>query len=323
MRRTILVGVAVVGAVAVAVAILFGGGFLNGSAAGPSATPIPPVAAADEVVVEGRAVPLRAGEPGATVAGVVSEISVDVGDSVVSGAILLRLDSAEADAAVDAAQAGLDAASARLDQAKAAIDQAVAGVARAKAALAGADAARDLLPSGASSARKRAADAEVDAAQAALDAARAAERGARAAAEAAAADQRHAEAVLASARATQDRHVIRAPFDGTVIAVEHEVGDAVNPGQPLVRLSDGSGWTFESTEVEDAVVSSIMVGAPAKVTLDGLPGVVIDGTVTDVSGYGQERQGDVMYTVVVEPDAAVPDGIRWNMRSTIAISTDT
>lgn len=34
--------------------------------------------------------------------------------------------------------------------------------------------------------------------------------------------------------------------------------------------------------------------------------------------YGESRQGGIVYDVVVAPAGDVPDGVRWNMTSTIA-----
>ena len=318
MRRAVMVGIVVVGALAV-MGILVGGGLFQGTAVAPTATPLQSVPAFTDIVAEGKAIPRRAAELGAAVAGVVAEVPAAEGDTVAAGALLIRLDAGAADAAVESAQGRVDAAAAGVTVAKAAVDQAAAGVDRAVAALRGARATRDLVPDGASAARKRAADASVDGAQASLKAARAAERGTRAALTAAEADQRTAEATLAGARSAREQLDIAAPFAGTVVSVSVAVGDAVSPGPPVVRLAADDGWEFQTTEVDAAVVPSITVGGPASVSVDGFPGVEIPCRVARISAYGEERQGDVLFTVVVQPTGTVPDGIRWNMTATITI----
>jgi hypothetical protein len=127
------------------------------------------------------------------------------------------------------------------------------------------------------------------------------------------------EATLAEARSAREQLDIAAPFAGTVVSVSVVVGDAVSPGPPVVRLAADDGWEFRTTEVDAAVVPSIAVGGPASVSVDGFPGTEIPCRVTRISGYGEERQGDVLFTVVVEPTGTVPDGIRWNMPATITI----
>jgi hypothetical protein len=45
----------------------------------------------------------------------------------------------------------------------------------------------------------------------------------------------------------------------------------------------------------------------------------IAGRVTQIALFGQDRQGDVVYRVIVEPTAVVPATTRWNMTVTISI----
>jgi HlyD family secretion protein len=319
-RPVVIAAIAIVAVVAIALAVL-ASGTVGGPGVGATPTPLPPVAVPDEVTVEGRAVPTRAAELTATVAGTVAEVAVEAGDEVAAGATLVRLDADAATAELDAAQAGLDAATARAEQAAAAVRQAEAGVDQAEASLRSAQAAEDQVPSGASAAAKRQAAAQVDVAEAAVAGARAQLEVAQAAAQAAEADQARAEAALDGARVGVERHAFVAPFAGIVASVDVETGQLVSPGFVVVRIADTGDWTFETTEVDEAVVGEIVVGASATVRLDGLPDVDIPATVTRVGQYGAELQGDVRFTVVVEPDGEVPEGVRWNMTATIRIST--
>jgi hypothetical protein len=59
--------------------------------------------------------------------------------------------------------------------------------------------------------------------------------------------------------------------------------------------------------------------AAATITVDGLPGEEIAGTVESVGTYGPASQGDIVFRVVVAPSGATPDGLRWNMTVTIEI----
>jgi multidrug efflux pump subunit AcrA (membrane-fusion protein) len=319
-RPVVIAAIAIVAVVAVA-AVVFGPGIVGGPGAGASPTPPPPVAVPDEVTVEGRAVPSRAAELAVAVAGTVADIPVEEGDAVRAGSVLLQLDAGAAQAELDAATSGLDAATARAEQAAAAVSQAQASVDQAEAALRSAQAAEDQVPSGASAAAKRQAAAQVDVAEASLAGARAQLAGAEAAARAADADQARAEAARDAASIGLDRHTISAPFAGTVVSIPAEEGALVSPGVIVVRIADTAAWTFETTEVDEAIVGDIAEGAAATVRLDGFPDVDIPATVTQVGEYGAELQGDVRFTVVLEPDGAVPDGVRWNMTATIRIST--
>ena len=112
---------------------------------------------------------------------------------------------------------------------------------------------------------------------------------------------------------------MRAPFAGTVASLPVREGALVSPGQVLVRLADESAWEFLVTELDESGIAGVKVGAAAAVTLDGVPGTSIPGTVARIGAYGESRQGGIVYEVVVVPAGDVPDGVRWNMTTTVAI----
>ncbi len=320
MRRWIVGGAAVV-AVAVAVALLAGGGLGSGAGSGAVATPLPPVPPANRVVAEARVVPASSATVSASTPGTVARVAVAEGDAVAAGDVLLELDDAAAAAEVAAATAGLDAATAGAERATAAAAQAAAEVDRAAASVRAARAVRDQLPGSASRARERQADAEVDAAEAGLESARAARQVAVAAATAATAEVARAQAGLDAANAATARLVVKAPIAGTVADVTASAGDVVAAGVPLVRIAGDGGWTFETSDLTQGEVPGVSVGADASVTLDGFAGTKIDGRVARIAAFGQDSQGDVVFTVVVEPTGDVPDGIRWNMLASVEIAT--
>ncbi|HEX5826546.1 MAG TPA: efflux RND transporter periplasmic adaptor subunit [Candidatus Limnocylindrales bacterium] len=337
-RRTGLIVAIVIALVAViGVALGVSQGWFGAATGSPSPDPdasVPGIVPADRgVVAEGRAVPVRAVELQVAVPGTVATLPVAEGDRVVADAVLLTLDSTAAQAQVDQAQAGVDAAAAAVAQAEAGRSQARAGVSvaqasveEAAAAVRAADAARDALPGAASNDQERQANAQVDQARAGLERARASRTQARAqlaAAEAgvdaATADQARAAASLAAAQAALADLEVRAPFAGTVVSVEPVVGDLVQPGVPVVRVADLSGWRFETSDLSETSIARVREGATATITVDGLPGEEIDGTVESVGSFGSSVQGDITFGVVVAPSGDVPEDLRWNMTVTIEI----
>jgi multidrug resistance efflux pump len=334
-RRTgLAVALVAVLVLVVAAAVVLG----NGVIAGPGTSPSPGasvqgvVPADSTVVAEGRALPIHVAELGPLAAGEVETI-VKEGAVVRVGDPLLTLDTEAADADVAAAGASLLAATeaivraeAGLAQAKAAVTSAAAGIDQAVAGRRSAAAARDALPSGASSASKRQLDAEVQRATAAIAGARAQRTSALAGVDAATsavaqakADRARAQAGLDAAETARDLLVVRAPFAGTVVTVVPAAGDRVVPGKVAVRVADLTDWRFETTDLSETSIARVHVGSPVEVTVDGLPDARIDGTVTSVGAYGESRQGDIVFPVVVAPSGAVPDGLRWNMTVTLEI----
>jgi multidrug resistance efflux pump len=331
MRRPAFLGLLAI----LLVAVVAGGWLLLGRGDGASRSPaasIPPVPPSTEVTADGRAVPARYAELGVATPGTVAAVLVAPGDRVKAGDPLVRLDATSAQADVDGARAAVTAAEATAAQAAAGVTQAEAGVAQAQAGVAGAqagvnraNAARDALPSGTPSSRKRIADADVAAARAALDGAQGALRGARAAVTgaqksqaAADADVTRAKAAGAAAEDALAQRTLSAPFDGTVASLDARVGERVAPGLALVRVADASGWRIETTNLDETTVARVTVGAPVRITFDGLPGVTLDGRVTSVDLFGASSQGNIVYRAVVTP-ATLPDGLRWNMTATITV----
>lgn len=332
MRRLAIAAVIILAVVGGAWLLLGGGPGGAGGAAPTPAASIGPVPPSNEVVADGKVVPIRFAELGVSVPGEINEVNVAEGDAVTSGQVLLYLDDtaaaadvAVAKAAVATAEAGVTRAEASRAQAVAQRNAAIAAVDQAKANVTRARAARDALPSGTSSAQKRAAKADVTAALAALDGARANLAAATAARDVAAAgvtasqaDVARAVAGMSAADAAYAETGVTAPFAGTVASLDARVGERATPGVALVRLADTSGWRIETTDLDETTVARVAVGAPVTITFDGLPGESVDGTVTSVAVYGASSQGDIVYRAVVEP-ATVPEGLRWNMTATVTV----
>lgn len=245
-----------------------------------------------------------------------------------------------AEAAATQAVAGVDIAVAALDRVTADLAAARAAVDRGQAALDEAEAARDALPDTASSALERQAKAVVQGAQAGLDQARAARdaaeaartqaeaevvraEAARAAADAAVdvatAELARAEAGVAVAEATLARRTVIAPFAGTVAASSLAVGEIASPGLPIVRLADPSAWVFETTDLGTAGAARLTAGDAATITVDDVDGAVVPGIVRTIAVYGDERQGDITFRVIVDPTGPVPAAVRWNTIVTVSI----
>jgi membrane fusion protein (multidrug efflux system) len=137
---------------------------------------------------------------------------------------------------------------------------------------------------------------QLDAAQAAFDQANAnlsaAERQANSATAQlsnAEAGSKFAQARLAGAKATRENAALQlsytkitAPLSGTVSRKQIEVGQLVQPGQPLLTLvADTSVWinaNFKETQLAD-----IRVGQPVELDVDSYPGGVAEGKVESLS----------------------------------------
>jgi HlyD family secretion protein len=191
-----------------------------------------------------------------------------------------------------------------------------ADVEAARAQLAQAEANLAILRRGASNADVAAAEAEIHRAQAQLDLVKAGARPETIAA--AEADVAAAEASLAQAQAALSETELRTPFAGTVAALDAKAGEQIAPGATVVQLADFSDWQIETDDLTELSVVEVDAGDPVTITVDAIPDLEIPGHVARIRPIGEDKRGDITYTVTVRPDKA-DERLRWNMTTAVFI----
>lgn len=234
---------------------------------------------ADRVVAAGKVIPLARFRLGTVVLGKVAAVSVQEGDVVKEGQMLVALDDAEAQAVVAQAKASQQVAEARLAQvggvgARVALE--TVKQASAKMAQADADLGREkaLAASGASTQER------VDAAAKTYDVAVSAHAASLAQATSSGpggGDYRAAASQVAQARAAVDAASARlaqtkivAPADGIVLARDVEPGDVVQPGRALLVVAR-TGWTGLTVQVDEKNLALLRLGQQATASADAYP----------------------------------------------------
>jgi multidrug resistance efflux pump len=129
-----------------------------------------------------------------------------------------------------------------------------------------------------------------------------------------------AEASLRAAQAALDGATLRAPCEGTVAALDVEVGQAVLPGQVLGVVADLDRLQIETTDLSERDVARVAVGQQATVTVEPL-GVDVGGRVQQIAPEATTIGGDIVYRVVVALDEQ-PSGLRWGMSAQVAIQRE-
>jgi HlyD family secretion protein len=112
--------------------------------------------------------------------------------------------------------------------------------------------------------------------------------------------------------------LLKAPFDGTIAELPLKAREYVAPGALAARLADSSSWTIETSDLTELSVAKIREGAPVTISFDALPGLELPGKVSRIKGYGESKQGDITYTVLVMPDRPEAQ-LRWNMTASVKI----
>jgi HlyD family secretion protein len=127
-----------------------------------------------------------------------------------------------------------------------------------------------------------------------------------------------AKATLDQARTALDQMDLRAPFAGVVAFLDARVGEQLAPNAIAVRLADPSVWEVDTTDLTELNIVNVHEGSKATVTVDALPGVEIAAKVVRIRQYGENKQGDIVYQVVVQPDKQ-DQRLRWNMTASVAL----
>lgn len=302
----------------------------------PAAPVLPAVKADHKVVADAKVVPALNAALSFPAGGIVGEVLVAEGDGVKEGQLLLRLESKDLQARVQQAQAGLAAAEANLATAaagarpqevaarEAAVERAQTSYEAEKTNL---ERIQLLFTQGAVSQQQleqataayQVAQAGLRQSQAELDLLKA---GARPEAVAAAeANVAVARAALEQAKIALAQAELRAPFAGTVVSVNLKQGEFVAPGTPVVQVADLSSWEVQTSDLTEIGVVQIREGNPVTITFDAIQGLELPGKVARIKALGENKQGDITYTVTIKPDRQ-DERLRWNMTATVVIERE-
>lgn len=206
------------------------------------------------------------------VMGTVTSVSVNAGDAVKAGQVLVVLDSKDMDAQFESAQAGQQGAQSSLAEAESAITSAKSNTELAQVTFQRMKTLYD---------QRSISNQEFDEANAKLKAAQASYEMAvakRAQAQSAIAQSN---AALRVAGVNKGYARIVAPFAGTITQKNVEPGSLAVPGSPLLSI-ERTGWYRLEASVEESKLPFIHVGQKIDVDVDAL-GHAVTGTVSEVA----------------------------------------
>jgi RND family efflux transporter MFP subunit len=246
--------------------------------AGHSAVTVKTAVAAEQELVatvslSGVLVPAQTADISSQIAGKVTGLNFQVGDSVKAGDILMQLNTETLNAQLEQAQASLQNAEAAVEAAK---NQAAVAKINLDQAQRDYDRTRALFDAGAVS------QSDLDNATDRLNTAEKQYDSATGPA----IDQ--AQAAVSTARANIDNlnvqigeATIRSPLDGVLASRNVDVGEVVSPGAAVMSVVDASSLKLKSTVTQD-LLPLLSPGQAMDVTIDSYPGRAYKGTVTTI-----------------------------------------
>ena len=200
-------------------------------------------------------------------------------------------------------RARLNAANEAVTAAQKAVDDATKGsikqIQAAQSNVAAAAAQRDIAQARLDQLKQGATQAQIDAAKAGVAQARAA---------------------LDAAQAAVKEATLTAPFAGTIAVINIEAGQVIGPGLVVASIADLDTWEVATDDLGEVDVVNVQPGQAVSITLDALPGVTLNGTVTSVTPRSVTKRGDVTYTVKIKIENSDPR-LRWGMTAQVDIKT--
>lgn len=236
------------------------------------------------VVANGYVVARTKASVSAKLAGRLAYLGVSEGTHVIAGQVIARLDNAEYTAGVTAAEANLATAEATLIEAVADRDQVQNEARRVRETRARTTELVSLQDLEAAESRAAQANARARAQEARVESARAG---------------------LKLAQASFENTLIRAPFTGTVLRKDAEVGEVVAPSVgggltrgAVVTMADLATLEVE-VDVNEAYIARIRSDQPARIVLDAYPDTNFRGTVRMVVPTADRQRATVQVKVSI------------------------
>ncbi len=96
-----------------------------------------------------------------------------------------------------------------------------------------------------------------------------------------------------------DEGTLYAPFDGTIVTMDLNPGEAVQLGKPVVTVADLQHLQIK-LNIDETDIPHVALGQTAALDLDAFPGQNIQGKVVDIAPGAQTVQGVVNYEVRIE-----------------------
>jgi HlyD family secretion protein len=268
----------------------------------------------EEATYTGTTRPFREVSLRSQAEGRITDISVNVGDSVQAGQVIARLDGTIASSSVAQAEAEVAARESEVASLQAEVEEARTQVERARLELqqARSDFQRQALLFRQGATSEQQAETARTAVGTAEQAVRSAEKQVATRQQAVSAAARRItaqQAIVNQERERQSFSVLTSPVNGAVLARPTEPGNLAQAGTEVLRIGDFNQVKVQ-VQVSEREFASIREGQRAQVRLDALPNQTIAGTVTRISPAAETRARLIPIEVTIpNPNGRIGSGL--------------
>ncbi len=128
-----------------------------------------------------------------------------------------------------------------------------------------------------------------------------------------------AQADVDLAQANLAQATLTAPFDGTVVSINVDVGEMVEPNKPVLTIGDLSHLQIATKDLSEREIAAVRIGQTAITRLKAF-GQDLPGKVVAISPFAGDYNGDTVFKVTIELDQQ-PQGLLWGMTGDVSIAT--
>lgn len=126
-----------------------------------------------------------------------------------------------------------------------------------------------------------------------------------------------AEARVQAAQALVDQARLVAPISGTVMALNHTVGDTITPGEFEIVLADLAVLHIDTT-IDELDIALVELDQPVEITLDAIPELRLEGRVASIDLSPEPGVTSTQYPVRVELQSSDP-AVRIGMTAALSV----
>ncbi|MFQ6015380.1 MAG: HlyD family secretion protein [Anaerolineae bacterium] len=127
-----------------------------------------------------------------------------------------------------------------------------------------------------------------------------------------------AKTALAQAQLNLEMAQMKAPFSGTITAINAREGEVVTAAVPVITLADLSELRVETTDLDEWGAAKVQVGQKVEITVNAFDNKVLIGQVIAIAKEATVlATGDTTYVVTITLDEQDPD-LRWGMTTKVS-----
>ena len=115
---------------------------------------------------------------------------------------------------------------------------------------------------------------------------------------------------------------IRAPYSGIVTTKFVHEGDMANPGMPLISIESPALWKVYA-RIPELEIASVKLNDPVKVRFTALPGVEVEGTVSELNPSSTNTGSQFEAKILLNANAAKSADLYSGMFATVLHETGT